>query len=218
MRECPLCQFPRSRIFYTRKDRAGQREFFLCSVCDLVFVPAEFHLDAGAQRERYLEHNNDPDDPDYRKFLSRLSDELVRYIRPGAKGLDYGAGPGPALAKMMREQGFDMHIYDPYFHPDESALETRYDFITCTETAEHFSRPGEEFDRLQSMLEPSGWLGVMTGMLSTWDKFPDWYYHRDPTHISFYSRKTMQWIADHGPWRAVYPRNNVVLFQKLDSA
>ena len=54
----------------------------------------------------------------------------------------------------------------------------------------------------------------MTGMLDSWSDFPDWYYHRDPTHICFYSRHTMQWIAERFHWRAHFPSPNVVLFEK----
>ena len=146
-----------------------------------------FTLEREAQRQRYLTHNNDPGDPAYRGFLSRLFDELRPHLAGGASGLDYGAGPGPALAAMMGEEGFSVRVYDPFFYPDTSALEARYDFITCTETAEHFSRPREDFDRLDALLKPSGRLGVMTGMLDDWEEFPDWHYRLDPTHISFYS-------------------------------
>ena len=53
-----------------------ERDYLHCDTCDLVFVPAEFHLDADAARARYLTHDNDPDNADYRRFLSRLWDEL----------------------------------------------------------------------------------------------------------------------------------------------
>ena len=39
--------------------------------------PTEFHVDHGrSARDRYLTHDNDPDNADYRRFLSRLWDEL----------------------------------------------------------------------------------------------------------------------------------------------
>ena len=95
----------------------------------------------------------------------------------------------PALAMMMRKRGFRMRIYDPIFHPDGGALEGRYDFVTCTETFEHLSSPTRELDRIDTLLEPGGWLGVMTGMPDDWSGFPEWGYHRDPTHIAFYSEK-----------------------------
>lgn len=186
-----------------------------CSICDLIFVPERFFVDATAERERYLQHNNEVDDPDYRAFLARLYDELKPNLKSGAKGLDYGSGPGPALVAMMREDGFDVREYDPYFCPDQSALQNTYDFVTCTETAEHFRDPKANLERLHSLLRSGGWLGLMTSMLDSWDGFADWYYHRDPTHVCFYSAKTMQWIAKHYGYEVTSPRRNVTLFRKV---
>ena len=114
----------------------------------------------------------------------------------------------------MRENGFDIRLYDPLFHPDELALHRSYDFITCTETVEHMSDPIRDFRVMDRILRPSGWIGVMTGMLDSWDDFPNWYYHRDPTHICFYSKWTMEWIGRLFCWQVLWPRQNVVLFHK----
>lgn len=203
-----------SGLLHVQQDKSGRREFMLCSVCDLVFVPQVFHITAEEQVERYRTHNNEPDDPDYRAFLSRLLDEMRPYLVPGATALDYGSGPGPALAAMLREAGLVVRTYDPFFDPDVSALKKRYDFVTCTETAEHFATPREDFDVLDGLLKPGAWLGIMTGMLDDWAEFPSWYYHRDPTHICFYTKRTMRWIAERYEWEALFPRENVVLFRK----
>ncbi len=213
-RECPLCLSAETALLYVQRDHAGGRDFYQCGICDLVFVPDEFHVSPEAQLERYLSHNNDTDDPEYRAFLSRLLDELRPHLIPGAHALDYGAGPGPALAAMMRDEGLRVRTYDPFFQPSRSALEERYSFVTCTETAEHFAKPRRDFDTLDSVLKASSWLGIMTGMLDDWEEFPDWYYHRDPTHVSFYSRKAMSWIGERYSWKALFPRQNVVLFRK----
>ena len=190
------------------------RDFVHCNVCDLVSVPSRFHVGDEAERKRYLEHNNDPDDPDYRAFLDRLWGQLKPHLRPGSKGLDYGAGPGPALAAMMAEDGFEVSVYDKHFQPDRAVLRHTYDFIVCTETAEHFDDPAGSFRELDGQLGAGRWLGVMTAMLDDWADFPEWYYHRDPTHVAFYSRRTMQWIADWHGWRASFPKENVALFRK----
>ena len=213
-RGCPLCGSREATHFFETRDKHGHREFDHCPECDIVFVPRRDHLDEAAQRERYLTHKNDTDDEGYRSFLSRLLDALRPHLRPGSTGLDYGAGTGPALAVMMREEGFGVRLYDPFFHPDESVLGQTFDFITCTETAEHFADPIREFQALHRMLRPAGWLGIMTGMLDSWDGFPDWYYHRDPTHICFYSKKTMEWIGEWLSWEVRFPRENVALFHK----
>ena len=73
---------------------------------------------------------------------------------------------------MMRERGFRMRIYDPIFHPDESVLAGRYDFVTCTETFEHLCSPTGDLDRIDALLEPGGWLGVMTGYAGRLERLP----------------------------------------------
>lgn len=179
--------------------------------------PAD-HPSPAAERAEYLLHQNAPDDAGYRRFLSRLSNPLVQRLTPGACGLDYGCGPGPALAVMLREQGFAMDLYDPYFAPDQTPLTRTYDFITCTETAEHFFHPSREFSRLNRLLRPGGWLGLMTETMISDARFPGWWYHSDPTHVSFYRQATLAWIALHYNWQMVVPRKNVTLFYKPTSA
>ncbi|MDP6959818.1 MAG: class I SAM-dependent methyltransferase, partial [Planctomycetota bacterium] len=80
-----------------------------------------------------------------------------------AKGLDFGSGPGPTLSLLMEESGYEVTLFDPFFAPDRSVLQVCYDFISCSETAEHFSDPRKEFDLFQKLLRPGGVLGVMTG-------------------------------------------------------
>ncbi|MEX2353228.1 MAG: class I SAM-dependent methyltransferase, partial [Gammaproteobacteria bacterium] len=131
----------------------------------------------------------------------------------GACGLDYGSGPGPTLSVMLEERGFVMRNYDPFFADDVDALAGEYDFIACTETVEHFHHPGREFQCFDRLLRPGGWLGIMTGMRDPGTDFADWYYVRDPTHVSFYQMQTMEWLAQHFNWILQSPGPNVVLFQ-----
>ena len=98
---------------------------------------------------------------------------------------------------MIEEDGYSAALYDPIFHPDESVLARTYDFITCTETVEHFATPRADFlNAYTGLLVPGGWIGIMTDILEDREGFGDWYYHRDPTHVAFYSRRTFRWIAD----------------------
>ena len=212
--QCPLCCESGAALLHRGGKASGFRDFAHCRVCGLVFVPRAQILDAAGQKARYLQHNNDVEDPDYRRFLGRMWEELRPLLPVGATGLDYGAGPGPALQRMIIEDGFEANIYDIYFHPDTSVLARTYDFVTCTETVEHFSEPSSEFDRIDGLLRPGGWLGVMTGMLDDWREFPSWYYHRDPTHVNFFSRTTMLWVAEKYGWTAQFPKANVTLFRQ----
>jgi SAM-dependent methyltransferase len=177
---------------------------------------AAHRLDADAERARYEAHHNDPSDPRYRAFLGRLLAPLVARLAAGAEGLDYGAGPGPTLSLMLAEAGFATSVYDPFFAPDRTVLDRSYDFITCTETAEHFYAPAEEFDRLDRLLRPGGWLAIMTEMRDDDRPFGSWWYVRDATHVCFYHPATMDCIAAKYGWHIERPYRTVTLFQKPD--
>lgn len=167
-----------------------------------------------AERAHYLTHQNDSHDMRYRDFLDRLALPLLARLTPRAEGLDMGAGPGPTLSLMLQERGFPMEIHDPYFAPNPRALERSYDFITATEVVEHFYWPEQEFRRFDRLLRPGGTLGIMTEMLLDERPFEKWHYPRDPTHVSFYRIRTMEWIAARFGYAVEFPRPNVVLFRK----
>lgn len=192
--------------------------YLACGVCRLVHLHPSRHPSEEEERAHYGTHENDPDDPRYRSFLARLVDPLVARLSAGAEGLDFGCGPGPALARMMADRGFPTRGYDPFFAPEAEALRRTYDFVACSETAEHFHRPAEEFARLDGLLRPGGWLGVMTELLDDARDFAGWRYARDPTHVCFYREETMRWIADAYGWRMEIPARNVVLFRKPETS
>ncbi len=207
---CPLCHSDLIRQLAV----VDSKTFWRCDMCHLTFLSPESYLSPDDELARYLLHENSPEDGRYRQFLSRLTDHLIPKLQPGAKGLDFGSGPGPTLSVMLEEVGFPMAIYDPYFAPDTAPLEREYDFITCTETVEHFYCPAKEFHRFNRLLRCNGWLGIMTEMLASDKDFAKWWYHREPTHVCFYKRETMAWIAAQYGWRVEYPRKNITLFYK----
>lgn len=170
--------------------------------------------DAAAERTEYALHRNDPDDPRYRAFLAGLAEPLLQRLPPRQYGLDYGCGPGPALAAMLGEAGHHVALYDPFFQPDIGVFDHRYDFITCTEVWEHFHRPAAEFRRLHSLLEPGGWLGVMTRLQTEDRRFVNWHYRRDPTHVVFYRVATLHDIARRFGWACEILAPNAALFRR----
>lgn len=212
--KCPLCFHTRSVLIFEGDKRSGQREFYNCLYCDLVYTPKKYLPECNTEKIRYEEHNNDIADYRYRKFLSKLTNEIKPFINKKMKGLDYGSGPQPALAEMMREEGYDVKTYDPFFHPDTNILSLQFDFITCTEVVEHFHNPKAEFDKLFKMLKTNGVLGIMTEIPDDWKDFDKWYYKNDITHVVFYSMKTMEYIAKQYKHNCFSTRKNVVIFTK----
>lgn len=204
-------------LFAEVKHKAQLRIYHQCNACWLIHLDPSQRPDPAAEKAHYDTHDNDPADPGYRNFLNRLVEPLVPKLRPGATGLDYGAGPGPTLSVMLGEQGFSVTNYDPIYVPDERALKRDYDFITCTETAEHFFRPGREFERLNALLRPGGWLGLMTLRRDPQRPFAGWHYIRDPTHVCFYEQETLAWIAARFGWQLDIVSKSVALFHKPDA-
>lgn len=190
------------------------RDYHRCPCCDLVFVPAAFHLDAAAERAEYDLHRNDPQDAGYRRFLGRLVAPLRARLPPAAAGLDFGCGPGPALKRLLEECGFSCATYDPYYQPDATTLTRHYAFITCTEVVEHFARPGTAFDLLDRLLAPGGVLAIMTRRPGDAAAFARWHYSRDPTHIAFYTLVTFEWIAAHYRLRLEILADDMVMLRK----
>ena len=54
---------------------------------------------------------------------------------------------------------------------------------------------GHELERLWSLLQPGGWLGIMTKLVSDQTAFANWHYKNDPTHVCFFSADTWRWWA-----------------------
>lgn len=139
---------------------------------------------------------------------------LLGYLIPGQQGLDFGCGPGPTLSLMLQEQGYPMSVYDPFFADDTRVLARQYDFITCTEAIEHFTRPAREWRRLLGLLVQGGHLAVMTRFHCSVPDFSDWYYKNDPTHIHFYSQATFAWLAQRDHLQVRFAGDSVAIFTK----
>jgi hypothetical protein len=188
---CILCSGAAHEFFY---DMQEGHSYLHCPQCDLRFLKPESRLNPQDELARYSLHENDVDDPRYQDFVSPLARLIRDNVDPGAKGLDFGCGPAPVVAHMLSQVGYDMSLYDLYFYTDTSVLERTYDFICCSEVAEHFYDPALELRRLKAMLAPNGRLALMTLMYTDAVDFKSWYYRKDPTHVCFYSKKTFEFI------------------------
>ena len=194
--------------------KVGPYQYLTCIKCEAKLLAPAHWLSRGDEYKHYLTHENDANDPNYQKFVSKLMDAVLPKLNPKAMGLDYGCGPSSALAKLLIQKDFNVKLYDPFFESNEYNLSLKYDFITCSETAEHFHRPAEEFRKLNSLLKPGGWLGIMTKFQTDNNRFANWSYRRDPTHVVFYRKQTFNVIAKQMDWTCQFPCKDIVLMQK----
>lgn len=186
---CPLCGDKNHEIFVN--------DFYLCKCCGGIFKDQSKLLNAAHEQERYELHSDDIFDPGYHKFVSPIINSVIKDFKSSAKGLDFGAGHAPVVTKILKDHGFEMKMYDPYFHKYPQNLDTTYDFITSCEVIEHFYNPKNEFTLLKSMLKDAGILYCMTHLYDNSIDFDKWYYKNDPTHVFIYQYKTIEYIKNH---------------------
>lgn len=210
MNECRVCLWKDTALFWSGEGQSYHR----CRRCGAVCLESSALPDPVAEEQRYRQHRNDPGDAGYRSFLGRVVTPLLERLSPGSRGLDFGCGPGPALAAMFGEAGHEVALYDPFFAPDPSVLGGTYDFVTATEVVEHLHRPHDEFLRLRGLLRPGGWLGIMTKFLVEPALFGDWRYRRDLTHVTFYDEGTFRYLARRLGLDLYVPEADVVLLQR----
>lgn len=192
---CILCESPQTKVYceITRP----QKTYLVCPVCNLIFLLPEFYVSLEAEKEKYDQHQNSPDQQGYVDFLNNLLTPLSLLLPKNSFGLDFGSGPGPAIQTILAREGHKVLNYDKTYCTSPEPLKNKYDFITCTEVIEHFHHPRKEFEQLYSMLKNNqSYLGIMTQTLPENTNFKDWWYHRDPTHVCFFSKRTFLWIAE----------------------
>ncbi len=126
---------------------------------------------------------------------------LYFYFDKNAKFVDFAGGYG-IFTRLMRDIGFDFYWNDPFcqnifakgFEYEEQKPD-EIKFLTAFECFEHFENPLEEIEKMlkisrniffSTMLAPEGSLPAN-----------DWFYYgfKHGQHISFFSHKTLRYIA-----------------------
>ncbi|MDD2634883.1 MAG: class I SAM-dependent methyltransferase [Bacteroidales bacterium] len=208
--QCPLCHNQTS-IFEQHK--LTHKIYFTCSICKLVFLSSDFYLDADKEKKRYALHQNNIESKDYVEFLNRIIKPSLSYIDKTMHGLDYGCGPDSVLAKLLNLENINCDYYDPFFFPNP--LAKKYDFIFATECFEHFFSPSKALETISSHLKSGGFLSIMTEFNTNTDKFLDWNYIKDPTHVCFYSLESFEYISQNFGFEMVYTdKTRCIILQK----
>jgi len=170
-----------------------------------------------AEKADYQKHENSLNSPGYvTMFGNFIASVIDPYIQAPAKVLEFGSGPGPVLAYLLKEKGFDVDQYDPYFSPEKVYEGKLYDLITSTEVIEHLKNPLKEFKLLVNLLKPGGYLALMTKFhLDNEDIFWQWQYRREKSHIAFYKEDTLKYLAEKYRFKKVFcDHEKIYLLQK----
>jgi SAM-dependent methyltransferase len=194
---CIVCQNEANSFTHPRTGVV----FHACSRCSLIFKDRSHFPTLEEERAVYENHENSIEDVRYVNFLRNFLEAAVYPYKKRGRVLDFGSGPNPVLKEIFAADGNDdVTIYDAFYAPNDSYKNKTYDIITMSEVIEHLHRPNETIALLSRLLEPGGILAIMTLFYPTdRDRFFDWFYIRDPSHVAFYRPDTLSFMAKrHG--------------------
>lgn len=217
---CPLCLSHGTYLYFIDK----QRVYNQCGSCSLVFVTKPYLPSLSQEKSEYELHENDLNQSGYRAFLTRSLHALIDTLASTSeslqtiRGLDFGSGPNPCFQELCSEQNLSCVSYDPIFAPHHELIQdVEYDFITATEVVEHLHNPHFEFSRLVSLLRPNGVLLVMTKRVESQQRFGQWHYKNDPTHVCFYTFATFEFIAAYYGLTLQIVSDDIVILRKASN-
>jgi len=170
----------------------------LCPHCECIALDPSFYPSEEQAIKEYSLHENSSSDPRYIAYFREFVENAILPFAPERKRvLDFGSGPAPVLATLLQESyGYQTDCYDLFFSPKKVYVGKVYDLITCTEVLEHLPDPLSVFRLFASLLAPGGVLSVMTLLHHNDEEhFLSWHYIREKSHITFYSQKTLHYLA-----------------------
>lgn len=193
--KCKICEsesyeFSRAKIL-KKYDIA----YFRCANCGFIQTEETYWID-----EAYQESINVSDTGIIARniYLGKTTASIIYFLFDrNACFLDYAGGYG-LLTRMMRDIGFDFYWHDPYTknlfaRGFEYTGSGEIELITSFESFEHFVNPIQETEKI---------LAISKNLLFTTELLPnpepnDWWYYglEHGQHISFYSMKTLRFIA-----------------------
>ena len=192
-------------------------EFFHCKKCEFIFKNPSDYVDETNELKQYKNHNNNMESTGYVEMFEKFINNTFRpYLKDIETVLEFGSGPGPVLAELLKREGLNVDIYDKFFSPQKVFDGKKYDLITSTEVIEHINNPVDIFNFFTSHIKKDGYLALMTQFHENdAQEFKRWWYKNDPTHICFFRPHTFEILASISGFKVIkYDSKKSVLLQK----
>jgi len=198
---CSICNSPTGKFASAIVLGKHKVDYFKCCQCGFVCTEAPYWLE-----EAYSTAITGSD-----IGLLRRNSRLVTiahavisvFFNTRGRYLDFAGGYG-LFVRMMRDSGFDFKWYDRYctnlfaggFAADFDNA-GNFDLVTAFEVFEHLVDP---VDGLEELLKHSKNILITTDLLPKPAPKPEewWYYGLEHgQHVSFYTRKSLQFLAEN---------------------
>lgn len=218
---CKICSHVTRKIFSSILMNKYKINYFYCNNCGFLSTEEPYWLD-----EVYANPISKFDTGHIIRNI-RLADQMTTLLSIffDAKGrfVDYAGGNG-ILVRIMRDIGFDYYWNDKYaqnlyssrFEWDINSAKLEVEAVTIFESFEHFVEPMQE---LKQLLSISKNIIFTTELLPNPIPLPNewWYYTLERGgHISFYSEKTLKYIATQNGLH-YFHLNNLHIFTKKNN-
>lgn len=210
--KCKCCGFDPLETF-----KCKTVEYYFCPTCHLIHKDDSYIVAPDAEEARYATHNNTIESEGYVNWLEKyIKAGVTPFIETG-KMLDYGCGPGPVLAELLKRKGFDTEVYDLYFQKILPEKLNQFDLITCTEVIEHVADLNLLFDDFNGLIKPGGILSIMTQYHRGVEAICTWWYVRDETHIVFFNDLTFETLAKKYGYEVIFSDGkSICVMRKLE--
>lgn len=174
------------------------------------------------EKSRYQSHDNNVEDLAYRNYLHKLTVPLFNLLKSHDFGahLDFGSGKAPVVSEFFVEKKWLSDFYDCYFYPEKP--EKQYEVVTAIEVVEHFREPEKNWEELLAYIKLQGLLMVNTQIYVAEEdeekdrqKFHQWWYKNDPTHVGIYSERTLRELEEKlGLQRIYFDHIKTIIWRK----
>ncbi len=174
------------------------KKYRYCPKCQMIKLQKRYYINPQKEKKQYDNHNNSFECKGYVEMFENFLDFFWNKLPNKKTALDFGSGPNPVLAQIVKNRGFlKVDYFDKFYQPEKIYKNNSYDLITSTEVFEHLDDPLEILKLFKSILNKDGIIAVMTLFhTNNEEDFKNWWYKRDPTHITFFTPHTFEALGD----------------------
>jgi 2-polyprenyl-3-methyl-5-hydroxy-6-metoxy-1,4-benzoquinol methylase len=176
--------------------------FCKCPVCALIFTNET--ADNAAAEKHYKSQWNNTDANFWKQQVEGLLGVIQRYRMPVGRVLDFGSGSGE-ITKEFQRRDIDATPLEPMVHGylKDQNYPHKFDVVVGVEVIEHLPNLSQELKEIDRFLADDGIMLFTTILTNSFidsanavDVFKGWWYKDDPTHVSFFSNKSIFKLAE----------------------
>lgn len=226
MNKCPICEGEGKEIFKGVILKKYEIQYYQCPICAFIYTESPYWLEeaygddsAVAETDTGIMQRNIVD--------VLMVNMLVKlFFCNGKVFVDKGGGYG-IFTRMMRDLGYNWLWDDKYAnnlvargfeycYSMEKEGKEEVDLITAFELFEHFDEPLKEIKNLLAISKNIIFSTEIYDDGYQYKQFDDWWYYAPHTgqHISFYSKRTLEYIAATNQVHYYKINNQMHLFTK----